>query len=78
MVYPALEFTRECCVPTFVCSIFRDLYELEEARHLAISGFTVIVEKKCKMLPQTIEEVASILKINLKDICILNEKLFCM
>jgi len=74
MVQPALDFAREYCSPTFACPIFRELYELEKTRHLAISGFTAIVEKKCKMLPQTMEEVASILKINLKDIYILTSE----
>ncbi|KYN28312.1 hypothetical protein ALC57_02373, partial [Trachymyrmex cornetzi] len=74
MVQPALEFARKYCTPTFACSTFRELYELEETRHLAISGFTVIVEKKCKMLPQAIEAVVSILKINLKDIYVLTSK----
>ncbi|KAG5305557.1 LKHA4 hydrolase, partial [Acromyrmex insinuator] len=74
MIQPALEFVREYCSPMFACPIFRELYKLEETRHLAISGFTAIVEKKCKMLPQTIQEVAYILKINLKDIYILTSE----
>ncbi|KAG5348034.1 LKHA4 hydrolase, partial [Acromyrmex charruanus] len=74
MIQPALEFVREYCSPMFACPIFRELYELEETRHLAISGFTAIVEKKCKMLPQTIQEVAYILKIDLKDIYILTSE----
>jgi len=74
MLQPALEFAREYCSPTFACPIFHELYELEETHHLAISGFTAIVEKKCKMLPQTIQEVACILKINLKDIYVLTSE----
>ncbi|KYN35576.1 Leukotriene A-4 hydrolase, partial [Trachymyrmex septentrionalis] len=74
MIQPALKFAREYCSPTFACPIFRELYELEETRYLAISGFTAIVEKRCKMLSQTMEEVASILKINLKDIYVLTSE----
>ncbi|XP_018402811.1 PREDICTED: leukotriene A-4 hydrolase-like [Cyphomyrmex costatus] len=68
MVHPALKFAREYCASTFACPIFHDLYKLEQTRGEAISGFTAIVEKKSKMLPQTMEDIASVLKINLKDI----------
>ncbi|KYN00616.1 Leukotriene A-4 hydrolase, partial [Cyphomyrmex costatus] len=68
MVYNALEFAREYCASTFASPIFHDLYKLEETRGLAISEFTAIVGKKSKMLPQTMEDIASVLNINLKDI----------
>ncbi|KYM98320.1 Leukotriene A-4 hydrolase, partial [Cyphomyrmex costatus] len=68
MVYNALEFARKYCASTFASPIFHDLYKWEETRGLAISEFTAIVGKKSKMLPQTMEDIASVLKINLKDI----------
>ncbi|XP_071559175.1 leukotriene A-4 hydrolase-like isoform X4 [Temnothorax nylanderi] len=58
----ALKFASEYCMPKYACPIFRDLYEWEVTRKLARSWF-MDPEKRSKMLPETINELESILEI---------------
>ncbi|XP_024881130.1 leukotriene A-4 hydrolase-like [Temnothorax curvispinosus] len=67
----ALNFVcNEYCLPKYACPIFRDLYEWEETRQSAITRFRAIItatdDNRSKMLPETINELSSILGVALE------------
>ncbi|XP_071576886.1 leukotriene A-4 hydrolase-like [Temnothorax nylanderi] len=63
---PALKFACEYCMPKYACPIFRDMYEWTITRFLTISWF-MDDKRRSKMLPETIKELKSILKVKLDD-----------
>ncbi|XP_071639402.1 leukotriene A-4 hydrolase-like [Temnothorax longispinosus] len=64
----ALNFVcNEYCSPKYACPIFRDLYEWEETRQSAITRFRARADdNRSKMLPETINELSSILGVALE------------
>ncbi|XP_071639405.1 leukotriene A-4 hydrolase-like [Temnothorax longispinosus] len=64
----ALNFVcNEYCSPKYACPIFRDLYEWEETRQSAITRFRERADdNRSKMLPETINELSSILGVALE------------
>jgi len=62
MIPAALNFAIECCIPEYVCSIFKDLSEWREAYILMYISYK---KYKTKLLYETQNKLESILQLNI-------------